>query len=393
MTTPHISPQVEKHIRNHRRYFHRNPELGFEEIETQKYLISQLTTLGLDPQPMSKTGLVAVLEGEAGIGPCIALRADMDALPIQEANELLSYSSKTPGIMHACGHDGHMAILLGVVEELVRRKSELRGTIKFIFQPGEEGFAGAKMMVTDGVLENPHVDAIFGAHLWTYQPVGTIGVKSGPTMAAADEFEINVVGKGGHGAMPQGTVDAISVSAHLVQAIQSIVSRNIDPIDSAVITVGTFNAGSNFNVIAEQAHLTGTVRAYKEKVRQLLKNRLSEICEGTGRSFGAKIHMNYKDGYPPVINDTAATDKLRIAAGKIVGSENVIPPYLTMGGEDMAYYLNERPGCFFFIGAGNHQAQSQSEIIPHHSPRFKFDEKALTIGAAVIVQLIEDYLK
>lgn len=392
MIQPKFSQQVEDHIRNHRRYLHQNPELGFEEIETQKYLITQLKNLGLEPKPMSKTGLVAVLEGEAGDGPCIALRADMDALPIQEENDHLAFASKISGKMHACGHDGHMAILLGVVEELVQRKSHLRGTVKFIFQPGEEGFAGAKMMVADGVLEDPHVDFVFGAHLWTHQPVGTIGVKSGPTMAAADEFEIDIFGKGGHGAMPQGTVDAITVGAHLVAALNTIVSRNIDPIDNAVVTVGTFNAGSNFNIIAEQAHLTGTVRAYTEEVRQLLKSRLSAICVGIGQAFNAKIHFEHKDGYPPTINDPDATKMLRVAAEKIVGGANVKPPYLSMGGEDMSYYLNERPGCFFFIGAGSQNADGSSEIIPHHSPRFNFNENALAIGATVFVQLVEDYL-
>lgn len=392
MIQPKFSQQVEDHIRNHRRYLHQNPELGLEEIETQKYLITQLKNLGLEPKPMSKTGLVAVLEGEAGDGPCIALRADMDALPIQEENDHLAFASKISGKMHACGHDGHMAILLGVVEELVQRKSHLRGTVKFIFQPGEEGFAGAKMMVADGVLEDPHVDFVFGAHLWTHQPVGTIGVKSGPTMAAADEFEIDIFGKGGHGAMPQGTVDAITVGAHLVAALNTIVSRNIDPIDNAVVTVGTFNAGSNFNIIAEQAHLTGTVRAYTEEVRQLLKSRLSAICVGIGQAFNAKIHFEHKDGYPPTINDPDATKMLRVAAEKIVGGANVKPPYLSMGGEDMSYYLNERPGCFFFIGAGSQNADGSSEIIPHHSPRFNFNENALAIGATVFVQLVEDYL-
>lgn len=391
MHLENISPKTRQNIRDHRRYLHQNPELGLVEYQTQEYLISQMKLMGLEPQPFAKTGLVATLYGGAGPGSCIALRADMDALPIHEENDF-PFVSQNPGKMHACGHDGHMAIMLGVIETLVQRQKQLHGAVKFIFQPGEEGFAGAKIMVEEGVLNNPNVDAIFGAHLWTYQTTGTIGVKTGPTMAAADEFEIRIKGKGGHGATPQGTIDVVAVGAQLVQAIHSIVSRNIDPIDNAVITVGTFNAGSNFNVIAEQATLTGTVRAYREETRQLLRSRLLAVCEGVGKAFSAQIHFTSNDGYPPTVNADSETEKLKIAAVKIVGEENVTPPYLTMGGEDMSYFLNERPGCFFFIGAGTQSKDHFSEIIPHHSPRFNFDEEALNIGAAVFVQLVEDYL-
>lgn len=390
--TVDIAPDIVKHMIAHRRALHQIPELGFQETKTQHYIIVQLESLGLTPVEVTGTGLVAVLNGAAGPGPCIGLRADMDGLPIQEETDL-PFASQHNGTMHACGHDGHMAIMLGVVETLVQRKSKLTGSVKFIFQPGEEGYAGAKSMVEAGVLTHePAVDAIFGAHLWTYQPTGEIGVKSGPAMAAADEFHIHIRGKGGHGAMPQGTVDAVLVTAQLVNAIHAIVSRNVDPLENAVITVGTVNSGSNFNVIAETAQLTGTVRAYKEEIRQLLKQRLQVVCDGIGAAFGAQVLLDYQDGYPPTVNADEPTGRLRDAALRVVGAEKVVPPYLTMAGEDMAYFLQEIPGCFFFIGAGKHSAERPGEIIPHHCPIFDFDEAALGIGARVFIQLIEDYL-
>lgn len=387
-----ITPDLEQHIITHRRALHQIPELGFQETKTQHYIMVQLESLGLTPIEIAGTGVVAILNGDAGPGPCIALRADMDGLPIQEETDR-SFASQHHGRMHACGHDGHMAILLGVVEALVQRKHHLKGSVKFIFQPGEEGYAGAKSMVEAGVLEtDPVVDTIFGAHLWTYQPVGEIGVKTGPTMAAADEFHIHIKGKGGHGAMPQGTVDAVLVAAQLTNAIHTIISRTIDPLEHGVITVGTLNGGSNFNVIAETAALTGTVRAYKEDIRQHLKQRLVEVCNGIGAAFGAEIVLDYQDGYPPTVNADGPTEQLRQAASQVVGAERVVPPYLTMAGEDMAYFLQEKPGCFFFIGAGKHGRDADAKIIPHHCSVFDFDEKALSIGARVFIQLVEDYL-
>lgn len=390
--TAEITPYLLKRIIAHRRALHQIPELGFQETKTQHYIMVQLESLGLTPFEVAGTGVVAVLKGEAGPGPCIGLRADMDGLPIQEENDL-PFASTHPGKMHACGHDGHMAIMLGVVEALVQRKNELTGHIKFIFQPGEEGYAGAKSMVEAGVLEiKPAVDAIFGAHLWTYQPVGEIGVRTGPTMAAADEFHIHIRGKGGHGVMPQGTVDAVLVAAQLTNAIHTIVSRTVDPLENAVITVGTMHSGANFNVIAETAELTGTVRAYKEDIRQHLKQRLQAMCAGIGATFGAEIVLNYQDGYPPTVNAVEPTDRLRQAASRVVGAEKVVPPYLTMAGEDMAYFLQEKPGCFFFIGAGKHSGDQSGKIIPHHCPVFDFDEAALGIGAGVFIRVVESYL-
>ncbi len=368
-----------------RRDIHRYPELGFEVHRTASIVAKRLSDLGMNVQTgFGKTGVVADLKG--GNGPTIALRADMDALPIQETGDI-DYISQNDGVMHACGHDGHTAMLLGAAKVLADKKDQINGTVRFLFQPAEEGAGGAKYMIEDGCLDG--VDEIYGIHLWNYQKYGEVGVKEGSILAAADEFEITITGIGGHGAAPQGSVDPVVVSAHLITTLQTIVSRNTNPLESTVVSVGMINGGYNFNVIADEVVLKGTARAYTEENRRMIKSRMKEIIEGIGLTFGASIEFNYRDGYPPTINNKTAFEKLLSSAKKIVG-DGADYPYLSMGGEDFSYYLQKIPGCFFFVGSAPEDQQFRS--VPHHCSHFDIDERALLLGASVFVQLIEDQL-
>ena len=368
-----------------RRDFHQYPELGFEEHRTSSIIAETLISFGMSPKTgVGKTGITADLN--FGEGPTIALRADMDALPMQETSGL-SFSSKHDGVMHACGHDGHMAMLLGAAKILSQMDKELTGTIRFIFQPAEEGEGGARYMIEDGCLEG--VDEIYGIHVWNYQPVGEVGAKEGPILAAADLFDIIIKGVGGHGATPQGTVDAVIVAAHLIQALQTIVSRNTNPLESTVITIGEINGGHNFNIIADKVRLAGTTRAYTKENRSMIQRRMQEIIDGIAKSFGAEITFNYTDGYPPTINHAGPVKKVLQAAEKVVGP-GAGEPYLSMGGEDFSYYLQKVPGCFFFVGSAP-DGQRQFST-PHHCSHFNMDESALSVGTSVYLHLVEDIL-
>ena len=387
--TIHIKPEIEaikKTIISTRRDIHQHPELAFNEHRTAKLVAERLKSMGIDVQTgVGKTGVVGTLRGNNG-GKTIALRADMDALPMQETGDL-PYKSQNDGIMHACGHDGHTAMLLGTAEALSKKYDQLKGTVKFIFQPAEEGQGGARYMIEDGVLEG--VDEIYGLHLWNYQKYGTVGVKPGPIMAAADLFEITIHGKGGHGAAPQGTKDAVVIAAHLIQTLQTIVSRNTNPIESTVVTVGKINGGYNFNIIADSVTLKGTTRAYTEENRQLIKTRMAEIIKGTEQTFDCTIDFEFEDGYPPTVNHLKESEKLLNAAKEITG-DCAGAPYLSMGGEDFSYFLQKVPGCFFFVGSAPIDKEPLS--VPHHCSHFDFDERALLVGSSVYTQLIENLL-
>jgi len=373
-------------IIENRRYFHKHPELSFEEFNTSKIIEQKLIEMGISNiSKMAKTGLVADISRNKK-GKTIALRADMDALPIQETSDV-PYKSINDGVMHACGHDGHIAMLLGAGKAINEIKEKLNGNVRLIFQPAEEGPAGATYMIKEGALKG--VDEIYGIHLWNYQTIGEIGVKSGPIMAAADMFEIEIIGKGGHGATPHGTVDAVVVASHLINSLQTIVSRNTNPIESTVITVGMINGGYNFNVIADRVTLKGTSRAYTKENRNLIKKRMNEIISGLEKMFKAKIILNYKDGYPPTINNEKCAENVLFASRKIVG-KNAGAPYLSMGGEDFSYYLENIPGCFYFVGSSPIDREPLST--PHHCSHFDIDENALLIGASSFVELIEDLL-
>ena len=377
--------KISEHIYSYRRDFHQYPELSFQEYRTAETISKHLESFGIEHRTeVGKTGVVG--EIVFGDGPTIALRADMDALPIQEVGDL-KYKSKNEGVMHACGHDGHMAILLGAANALSKNKKLKKGKVRFIFQPAEEGAGGARYMIKDGCLDQ--VDEIYGLHLWNYQPVGEIGVKNGPIMAAADMFDIIIKGKGGHGATPQGTVDAIVVASNLITMLQTIVSRNTNPLDNTVVTIGEINGGQNFNVIADEVRLTGTTRAYTENNRNMIKKRMQDIIDGVSKSFGAEIVLKYKEGYPPTVNHEDPA-KLVLEASSMVVGKGAGYPYLSMGGEDFSYYLQKVPGCFFFVGS----APDKNNILstPHHCSHFDIDERSLLIGASVYVNLIDNIL-
>ncbi len=290
--------------------------------------------------------------------------------------------------MHACGHDGHMTILLHAARVAAKEPGRIDGSVRFVFQPAEEGPGGALPMIQAGIMRDPPIEAAFGLHLWSELPTGKVAVTSGPMMAAADEFEIIVHGRGGHAAYPQNTVDAVLVGSEIVVALQTLVSRETDPTQTAVVTIGTFNAGSNFNIIAETARMRGTLRTFDPEIRERLIRRLREVSEGLASTLGARCEFIFKDHYPALVNDARMADFVAGIAAEVVGPENVIRSLVSMGGEDMCYFLREAPGAFFFLGAGN---AAKGITHPHHSPHFDFDEDAMPIGSEIFLRIMERY--
>lgn len=363
-----------------------HPEVGFEVYRTASLVADRLNQLKLEvKENVGKTGVVGTLYG-SGSGPTIALRADMDALPICETKDV-PYKSVNNGAMHACGHDGHTAMLLGTARALVSVKDEIKGNVRFIFQPAEEKNGGARHMINEGCLDG--VDEIFGVHLWNYEPFGIAGSIPGPMLAATDTICIRVHGTGGHGGVPQGTVDAIVVSAHLISALQTIISRSLDPVETAVLSIGTIHGGNSYNVIADTVEMEGTIRTFSKKVRQRIKERAMEIARGVQDTFNAAIEIDLVPGYPSTVNHKASFEKLMKAASAIVGDgARQLPPFL--GGEDFSYYLKEIPGCFFFVGSSPSDAAPGS--VPHHCSHFDIDERALLVGSSIMFQLIENLL-
>ena len=371
-----------------RRNLHQCPELGFKELLTSEFITQKLTAWGIEHQTgVAKTGIVATISSPHP-GPILAIRADMDALPIQEENEV-PYRSQHDGIMHACGHDGHTAIALGTAYYLSQHREDFHGTVKIIFQPAEEGPGGAKPMIEEGVLTNPNVDAIIGLHLWNNLPLGTVGVRSGALMAAVELFDCKILGKGGHGAMPHQTVDALVVSAQIVNALQTIVARNVDPINAAVVTVGELHGGTAHNVIADTATMSGTVRYFNPTLSGFFGRRVEEIIAGVCQSHGAKYELDYWRLYPPVVNDATIADLVRSVAVNVVETPaGIVPECQTMGGEDMSFFLQEVPGCYFFLGAANPE---KGLDFPHHHPRFDFDETTLAMGVEIFTRCVEKF--
>ena len=371
-----------------RRAIHQRPELGFQEKITADFITQKLAQWQIEHQTgIAKTGIVATVKGDRP-GKVLAIRADMDALPIQEENEV-DYRSLHDGKMHACGHDGHVAIALGTIYYLAQHRQNLAGTVKFIFQPAEEGPGGAKPMIEAGVLKNPDVDAIIGLHLWNNLSLGTIGVRSGALMAAVECFRCKIFGKGGHGAMPDQTQDAVVIGSQVVNALQTIVARNVNPLDAAVVTVGEFHAGTALNIIADTAQMSGTVRYFNPKLESFIGERIEDIIAGVCQSHGAKYELDYWQLYPPVINDSRITELVRSVAIEVVETPiGVVPECQTMGGEDMSFFLNEVPGCYFFLGAANPE---KGLAYPHHHPRFNFDETALSMGVEIFVRCVEQF--
>ncbi len=376
-----------------RRQLHQRPELGFQEKITAEFIGDRLTQWGIKHSSgIAKTGLVAVIEG-TGLGlaqkrPVLGIRADMDALPVQEQNEV-PYRSVHEGKMHACGHDGHVAIALGTAHYLQAHRELFAGTVKIIFQPAEEGPGGALPMIEAGVLKNPDVDALVGLHLWNNLPLGTLGVRSGPMMAATEFFTCTIQGKGGHGAIPQQTVDAVVVGAQVVNALQTIVSRNIDPLKSAVVTIGEFKAGTAVNVIADSAYLSGTVRYFDPDYGELIPARLEKVISGVSAAHGASYVLDYQKLYTPLVNDGAIADLVRSVALSVVETPvGVVPECQTMGGEDVSFFLQAVPGCYFFLGSANCE---KGLDYPHHHPRFDFDETVLAVGVETFVRIVERF--
>jgi amidohydrolase len=370
-----------------RRDLHAHPELRFEEVRTAATVAAYLRELGLEVRTgVAETGVVGLLRG-GRVGPTVMVRADMDALPIQEENDA-EYASRRQGVMHACGHDGHTTIGLMTARLLSSMRDEVPGTVKFVFQPAEETLNGARAMIAAGVLENPRVDAALGLHLWSTSPLGTVSSRPGPLLAAADSLHVVVRGKGGHAAMPHNGVDPITTSAHVVTAVQSIVSRNVSPLEAGVISFGTIHGGTALNVIPEEVALTGTIRTFKESVRKTMHRRVQEVIEGTAAAFGAAAEVNVTPVCEPTVNDARMTELVMDTARRMFGDEKTVSTEGVMGSEDMSFFLREVPGCFFFIGA----ARAAGPNFAHHNPRFDFDEDVLPLGAALMGAAVLRYL-
>lgn len=369
-----------------RRYLHQYPELGLSEFNTADFIARQLVELGYEvTRGLGRTGLVATLRNGTG-NRAVGIRADIDALPIEEETGA-EYASKNKGLMHACGHDGHTAMLLGAARILAERKN-FDGTIHLIFQPAEENFGGAKLMIDDGLFERFPCDAVFGLHNDPSLPFGQIGVKDGAMMAAVDECRIVVNGRGGHGAEPQDTADPIVCGASIIMALQTIASRNVHPLDPTVVTVGAFHAGMASNVIPERAEMILTIRSFDPIVRNELENRIRMVAEGQAASYGMSVTIDYKRGYEATINHKAETAFVRNLAKQVFGEEKVVDlSRPSMGSEDFAYMLAERPGTYFLLGT-----RRGDNDPPLHHPRFDFNDDALPIGVSFWVELAEAYL-
>lgn len=374
-----------------RRHLHQYPELSFEEYETAAYLRAQLKASGIPFSEVAGTGTMAWIEGTAGAGPVFALRADIDALPIQEANEL-SYCSANPGKMHACGHDVHSSSLLATARILWQIRDQFSGTVKLLFQPGEEKApGGASLMIKDGVLENPRPAGILGQHVHPPLEVGKVGMRSGLYMASTDELYLSIFGQGGHGALPHNTVDPIAISAQVISALQQLVSRQTDPILPIVLTFGQINSvGGANNVIPNEVRLQGTLRTYDEKWREEMRQRIASTAKGIAEALGGSASLKITPGYPYLKNDETLTQAIFEDAQAYLGVENVVelPPRMT--GEDFAYYSHELPACFYRLGTGNREKGISS---PVHTDTFNVDEDCLELGSGLMAWLVLRRLK
>ena len=378
-----------QHMINLRETIHMYPEDGFSEFTTSKIIIEELEKLGIKVQKnVAKTGVVGLIEGKYP-GKTVLLRADMDALKIQEQADV-EYKSKIDGMMHACGHDGHVAGLLGAAMILNELKDNLHGNVKLVFQPAEERDGGALPMIEEGVLENPKVDAAFAAHLWGYLNEGEVHLKEGPMMASPDIFNIKVIGKGGHGAVPQESIDPIVITCQIVNSLQTIVSRKINPLDPVVITCGRIQGGDCHNVIPNEVELEGTIRTFNEETRNWVPKVMEDLIRGITTSQGAAYEFKYEPKYPALINDKYMTSFAKESLKKVVGEENVFDlKEPNMGGEDFAYFAQKVPSAFIFVGIAN----NKSEPVIHHNPYFKWDSKNVGILAQSLSQIAMDYLK
>ena len=393
---------IEQKVIEWRRYFHQNPELSNREFNTAEKIAEHLKNLGLEVQTgIAKTGVVGILKGD-NPGKVVALRADIDALPVTERNNLpfksevqTEFLGTKTGVMHACGHDTHIAILMGVAEVLSQHKDKINGTVKFIFQPAEEGpppgeEGGARLMVKEGVLENPKVDAIFGLHINSETPVGTIKYKTGGIMASVERFVINVKGKQTHGSQPWSGVDPILISAKIIDGLQTIISREARLTDeAAVITVGKITAGTRFNIIPESAEMIGTVRTLDPEMRSLIERRMTEMVTTLAKAYGGEAEITFQNNAAITYNDPDLVEKMLPSLQKVAGTDNVQLTKATTGGEDFSFFQEVVPGFYFFLGG---MTPGTKASYPHHTPDFFIDESGLLLGVESFIQLTLDYL-
>jgi amidohydrolase len=372
-----------------RRDLHAHPELAFQEVRTAGIVAERLRSFGLEPRTgVGQTGVLATIRGGKP-GKTVLLRADMDALPIQEENAV-PYRSQTPGTMHACGHDCHTSILLGVAKRLVREAPGLPGAVTLCFQPAEECGGGATAMIKDGVLASPRPDAAFGLHVWQDLALGKVGVTPGPFMAAVDEFTVTVTGKGAHAAMPHFGIDPVVCMAHMITALQTIASRGVNPLLEVVVSVTQVSAGTAFNIIPETATMNGTVRVFDPELWKELPERFQRIVRGVAEAFGCKAEVVYHRHNRPTVNDPAMAAIAHAAAAEVVGEANVLSDIRTMGGEDFSVFLAQVPGCFIAVGSRN---EAKGLVWDHHHPRFDVDEACLGIGAEILLRTAKRFLE
>ena len=377
-----------EYTRDLRRDFHRHPEIGFKEIRTANIVANELTNMGLDVKTgVGQTGVVALLEGKTP-GPVVLVRFDMDALPIQEETGA-EYASVNKGVMHACGHDGHVAIGLTVARILYKHRVEFNGTVKLVFQPAEEGLGGAERMISDGVLHNPQPDVVLALHVWNEKPVGWIGIVPGPVMAAADTFTVMITGKGGHGAVPNLCNDPILAASQVINLLQGIVSRNVSPLRSAVVTVASIRGGEAFNVIPSEVEFKGTIRTFEPAIRDLVIKRFHQIVENVSSAMECESKIDIRLITPAVINHPDITNRVQQVAGSLLANDQLDFKTITMGSEDMAFMMQQISGCYFFIGSANKDKELDAS---HHHPKFDFDESILPTAVGLMVASTMEFL-
>lgn len=376
-------------IISYRRHIHENPELSHEESETAAFIAKTLREMGLEPVTgIGGNGVTAVINGK-GPGKCVGLRADFDALPIQETTGL-PFASKKPGVSHSCGHDMHTAMLLGAAHVLLEMKDEFSGCVKLVFQPAEEDVlnCGAAPMIADGVLENPHVDAMIGQHVWPQYPVGTAAIRNGAMMASSDRFHITVKGKSSHGSAPEDGVDAIVIAAQVINALQTIVSRKVSPRDAAVVSIGTIHGGDRYNVIANEVKLEGTCRNLNPAVRNLMPERITAIAKGVAEAMGGSCEVEYFKGYSPTVNDPEMFKLVHGVMKDVIGDKAVVPEMSALGGEDFSFYCEKIPCAFFWLGVQT----PESEFYPIHNGGFNPSEAAVPFGIEIAVRSALEFL-
>lgn len=389
MTVKELVPKYQKYVQALRREFHQHPELSYEEVETTKRIAAELDKMGIPYQinPDKNIGLVGEIKG-AHPGKTVALRADIDALNVTETNTF-DFKSKNEGKMHACGHDGHMAILLGAARMLLEMKDNIYGTVLLVFQPAEEAGSGSAYMSKFGDWFE-RADNIFGGHVWIDLPAGQVSVEAGERMAAADMFTVKIHGRSGHGSQPQQTVDAVLVAAAIVMNLQSIVSRDYNPLDSVVLTVGSIHSGSRWNIISGEAELGGTTRYFKREFRQDIQDKMERIITNTAAAYGATAELSYTPGVPPTINEEASSEIAEQAVIEVLGKERLSKMRKVTGGEDFAWYLERKPGCFAFFGIYNPEVGA---VNSHHNNNFNMDDSILSGASGVYAQYAIDWLK